>query len=95
MSIALISGNLKLQQTSSPAQLFTGTVFLFTIFCVNFTALFFISFVISGIYKAVSVYIMVFDCVTSYSLVIIELSEEITVSGFRVYFVLPSMCHYR
>jgi len=49
MSIALISGNLKLRQTSSPAQFFTGTVLLFRIFCINFIALFCISFVISGI----------------------------------------------
>jgi len=53
--------------------------------------MFCISFVISGICKAVNVYIMLFGCVASYSVVIIELSEEITASGFRVYLGVPSI----
>jgi hypothetical protein len=91
MSTALISGNLKLQQTSSPGQACTGIAFLFRIFYANFTAMFYISFVISGIYKAVNISILVFYCVTSFILVIAELSEEIAASGFRVYLHVHSM----
>jgi hypothetical protein len=55
------------------------------------TAKFYVIVVISGIYKSVNISILVFYCVTSYSLVITELSEEITASGFKVYLDISSM----
>jgi len=91
MSIVLISGNLKIQETSNPVQVCEGIAFLFRIFYANFTTMFCIIIAISGIYKAVNICIFVFYFVTSYSLVITELPEEITASDFRVYFDVPSM----
>jgi hypothetical protein len=89
MSIALISGDLKIQETCSPVC--KEISFLFRIFYANFTAMLYITVVISGIYKSVNISILVFCCVTSYSLVITEISEEITASGFKVYLDVPSM----